>query len=89
VRACKNPAWLVVLAADATRLYNHIEERRVYPNVDNMARVHEGYDLLERLATSRQHVIPGHDPAVLYRYPAAGPGASRLGGPARAEPRRS
>jgi hypothetical protein len=31
----------------------------------------EGYDLLARLATSARHVIPGHDPAVLTRYPAA------------------
>jgi hypothetical protein len=31
----------------------------------------EGYDTLEKLASSKQHVIPGHDPLVLARYPAA------------------
>jgi glyoxylase-like metal-dependent hydrolase (beta-lactamase superfamily II) len=61
----------VVLASDATHLYNHFEQGRVFPIVDNVAAVLEGYDLLAKLATSRSHVIPGHDPLVLERYPAA------------------
>jgi hypothetical protein len=43
----------------------------VFPIVDNVAAVLEGYDLLAKLASSRRHVIPGHDPLVLERYPAA------------------
>ena len=70
----KTQRGFVVLAADATHLYNHFEERRVFPIVDSVASVLEGYDLLDRLATSRQHIFPGHDPAVLARYPAARPG---------------
>jgi hypothetical protein len=31
----------------------------------------EGYNTLERLASSKDHIIPGHDPLVLARYPAA------------------
>jgi glyoxylase-like metal-dependent hydrolase (beta-lactamase superfamily II) len=61
----------VVLAADATHLYNHIEQRRVFPITYNVAEVLEGYDTLLRLASSAQHVVPGHDPLVLKRYPAA------------------
>ena len=34
----------------------------------------EGYDTLKKLATSPRHVVPGHDPLVLARYPAAKPG---------------
>jgi hypothetical protein len=67
----KTRRGFVVLAADAAHLYTHFDERRVFPIVDNVARVLEGYDLLARLATSARHVIPGHDPAVLTRYPAA------------------
>jgi glyoxylase-like metal-dependent hydrolase (beta-lactamase superfamily II) len=67
----KTRRGFVVLAADAAHLYNHFEERRVFPIVDSIERVLEGYDLLAKLATSRRHVIPGHDPAVLTRYPAA------------------
>src|SRR5581483_3174802 len=34
------------------------------------ARIFDGPTKLKRLATSPQHVIPGHDPLVLQRYPA-------------------
>jgi glyoxylase-like metal-dependent hydrolase (beta-lactamase superfamily II) len=61
----------VVLASDATHLYNHFDEDRVFPVTYHPAEVLEGYKLLRRLATSKAHVIPGHDPAVLRRYPAA------------------
>jgi len=30
----------------------------------------EGYDALRRLASSPAHVVPGHDPLVMQRYPA-------------------
>jgi hypothetical protein len=48
----------------------------------------EGYATMRRLASSPAHIIPGHDPLVLSRYPQAKPG---LDGIARldAEPRAS
>jgi glyoxylase-like metal-dependent hydrolase (beta-lactamase superfamily II) len=61
----------VVLASDASHLYDHFEKGRVFPLVYNIGEVLEGYSLLEKLASSREHIIPGHDPAVLSRYPAA------------------
>jgi glyoxylase-like metal-dependent hydrolase (beta-lactamase superfamily II) len=61
----------VVLASDATHLYEHIEEGRVFPIVYNVGDVLEGYETVKKLADSRHHIIPGHDPAVLDRYPAA------------------
>lgn len=61
----------VVLASDATHLYNHFEQGRVFPTTYNPAEVLEGYEALKRLATSTAHIVPGHDPAVLKRYPAA------------------
>jgi glyoxylase-like metal-dependent hydrolase (beta-lactamase superfamily II) len=64
----------VVLAADATHLYRHMDEGRIFPTTYNVAEVLEGYDTLRKLATSRDHVVPGHDPLVLARYPAAKPG---------------
>ncbi|MFZ0094426.1 MAG: hypothetical protein WAK97_10930 [Pseudolabrys sp.] len=60
-----------MLASDATHLYQHFEEGRVFPTTYNPAEVLEGYDLLRKLASSNAHIIPGHDPAVLKRYPAA------------------
>ena len=73
----------VVLAADATHLYAHIDGGRVFPITYNVEEVVEGYETLKRLATSPRHVVPGHDPLVLQRYPAAKPGPRRLGGAAR------
>jgi len=64
----------VVLAADAAHLYAHLESGRVFPITYNVAEVVEGYETLRKLATSREHVVPGHDPLVLARYPAAKPG---------------
>jgi glyoxylase-like metal-dependent hydrolase (beta-lactamase superfamily II) len=64
----------VVIAADATHLYAHIENNRVFPVVYNVAEVLEGYRKLKKLAGDPQRVVPGHDPDVLRRYPAARPG---------------
>jgi hypothetical protein len=40
--------------------------------VYNVAEVLEGYETLKRLAPTINHIVPGHDPKVLERYPAAG-----------------
>ena len=64
----------VVLAADASHLYSHMDGGRVFPLTYNIEEVVEGYDTLRRLASSSDHVVPGHDPLVLKRYPAAKPG---------------
>jgi hypothetical protein len=40
----------------------------------NIEEVVEGYATLNKLAASPRHVVPGHDPLVLARYPAAKPG---------------
>lgn len=64
----------VVLASDATHLYAHVNSGRVFPITYNVGEVLEGYATLKKLATSPRHVVPGHDPLVLSRYPAAKPG---------------
>ena len=64
----------VVLAADAAHLYAHLETGRIFPITYNVAEVVEGYGTLHKLASSREHVVPGHDPLVLEHYPAAKPG---------------
>jgi len=61
----------VVLAADATHLYSHIDEGRVFPITYSVAETLEGYSRIKKLADSPGHIIPGHDPKVLQRYPAA------------------
>jgi len=60
----------VVLASDASHYYANMEERRPFPIVYNVADMMEGWDRARELADSPDHVIPGHDPRVLERYPA-------------------
>jgi metallo-beta-lactamase superfamily protein len=50
--------------------YEHFEQRRVYSLVYHLGEALEGYDKLRRLAASLRHIIPGHDPLVMRRYPA-------------------
>ena len=64
----------VVLASDTAHLYSHIEQGRVFPITYNVGEVLDGYETLRRLGSSANHVVPGHDPKVLQRYPAARPG---------------
>src|SRR5688572_8898177 len=61
----------VVLASDATHLYAHVNEGRVFPVTYSVAETLEGYRTLRKLAESSKHIVPGHDPAVLTEYPAA------------------
>jgi glyoxylase-like metal-dependent hydrolase (beta-lactamase superfamily II) len=61
----------VVIASDTTHLYTHVEGGRVFPLTYNVGDVLEGYETLKKLASSMSHIVPGHDPAVLTRYPAA------------------
>ncbi len=61
----------VVLASDATHFYANIEEDRPFNIVADLARMYGAFDLVRSLADSPAHVVPGHDPLVMERYPAA------------------
>jgi glyoxylase-like metal-dependent hydrolase (beta-lactamase superfamily II) len=69
VRVHTERGW-VVLASDASHLYANMEQSRPFPAVYNVGDMIEGYRRVHELADSAQHVVPGHDPAVLTRYPA-------------------
>lgn len=60
----------VVLASDASHFYAHMEQDRAFPILYNLGELLEGYRTLYKLASSDRHVIPGHDPLVIERYPA-------------------
>jgi glyoxylase-like metal-dependent hydrolase (beta-lactamase superfamily II) len=69
--------WMV-LASDASHFYANMEEVRPFPIVHHMGDMLEGYRTLRRLADSSAHIIPGHDPLVLKRYPAPRPDLSGI-----------
>jgi glyoxylase-like metal-dependent hydrolase (beta-lactamase superfamily II) len=73
VRVRTAAGWLV-LASDATHYYENFESGRPFPIVFDLGAMVEGWETLRRLAAPGGIVIPGHDPAVLARYPPAGPG---------------
>ncbi len=63
----------VVLASDASHYYANMDEGRPFPIVYNVGDMIEGWARVRALADSAGHVIPGHDPRVLERYPAPSP----------------
>ena len=69
VRVKTRSGWLV-LASDASHFYANMEQTRPFPIVWSVADMVDGYRKLASLAQSREHIIPGHDPLVLERYPA-------------------
>jgi glyoxylase-like metal-dependent hydrolase (beta-lactamase superfamily II) len=69
VRVRTRRGWLV-LASDASHFYANLEQVRPFPIVWSVADMVEGYAKLRALAESPAHIIPGHDPLVLQRYPA-------------------
>lgn len=73
VMRVKTQRGWVVLASDASHFYANFEQMRAYATVYNVGDMLEGFSTVKRLATSPRHVIPGHDPLVLRRYPAPKP----------------
>jgi glyoxylase-like metal-dependent hydrolase (beta-lactamase superfamily II) len=72
VRVRTRRGWLV-LASDASHFYANMEQVRPFPIVWSVADMVQGYRRLRELAESPEHIIPGHDPLVLERYPAPSP----------------
>jgi glyoxylase-like metal-dependent hydrolase (beta-lactamase superfamily II) len=69
VRVATRRGWLV-LASDASHFYANMEQARPFPIVWSVADMIDGYERMRGLAASREHIIPGHDPLVMERYPA-------------------
>ena len=60
----------VVLASDVTHFYENLEAKRPFTTAFHVGDMLEGFDRLKALAPTPQHIIPGHDPLVMQRYPA-------------------
>jgi glyoxylase-like metal-dependent hydrolase (beta-lactamase superfamily II) len=63
----------VVLASDAVHLYEEFERDRPFAVIANLEEMYGAYDLVRRLCEeSRAVLVPGHDPAVISRFPGLG-----------------
>ncbi|HMH17186.1 MAG TPA: N-acyl homoserine lactonase family protein [Burkholderiales bacterium] len=70
VRVHTRVGWMV-LASDASHLYENMHEERPFPIVYDVGRMIEGYRRLRELADAPELIVPGHDPLVMKRYPPA------------------
>jgi glyoxylase-like metal-dependent hydrolase (beta-lactamase superfamily II) len=64
--------WVVV-ASDVTHYYENMEKGRPYTTAFHVGLMLQGFDTLRASAPSPQHIVPGHDPEVMRRYPPASP----------------
>jgi len=69
----RTAAGHVVLASDASHFYENRAEDRPAPILHCMPAVYAAFDRIVELADGEDLIVPGHDPAVLQRYPAAAP----------------
>ncbi len=69
VVAVETARGTLVLASDCVPFYAHLQSRRIYPVIDCLPDILDGYGRIEALATDPNHIVPGHDPQVLDIYP--------------------
>jgi glyoxylase-like metal-dependent hydrolase (beta-lactamase superfamily II) len=60
----------VVLASDASHFYENIQTNRPFIAAVDISAMLDSFRKVERLADSRRHIVPGHDPLVMQRYAA-------------------
>ena len=60
----------VVLAVDTAHYYENMEKPSPFPLVYSVADMLRGFHTMRAIAASPRHIIPGHDPLVMQRYPA-------------------
>jgi glyoxylase-like metal-dependent hydrolase (beta-lactamase superfamily II) len=64
----------IVLASDATHFYANLQEDRPFSIVHSLPGMYDAFDRVRELADGDdERIVPGHDPLVLERYPAAAP----------------
>jgi glyoxylase-like metal-dependent hydrolase (beta-lactamase superfamily II) len=68
VRVHTKRGW-VVLASDAAHYYANMNDANPFTIVYDVAQMLDGHRLCIALADSIDHVVPGHDPLVLQKYP--------------------
>ncbi|MEQ9177096.1 MAG: N-acyl homoserine lactonase family protein [Alphaproteobacteria bacterium] len=72
VRVMTKAGWLL-LASDICHFRENLTDRRPFPVAANVVDMLRAYETAEALADGADLIIPGHDPDVMERFPAAGP----------------
>src|SRR3546814_19465909 len=66
VRVWTRRGWVVV-ASDATHLYENFRRPSPFPAVYNVGDMMEGFRTIRQLAAREHNIIPGHDPLEIGR----------------------
>ena len=78
VRVKTQAGWLC-LASDASHFYENFLTRKPFPIVVDVEAMYRGWDIIQKLASTPEQCVPGHDPLVLDLFPKVGPpGVVRL-----------
>jgi glyoxylase-like metal-dependent hydrolase (beta-lactamase superfamily II) len=64
----------VILASDAVHVFEETDEERPFAIFYDLPGMLEGYRRINKLAGTRDLIVPGHDARVTKAYPAAAPG---------------
>jgi glyoxylase-like metal-dependent hydrolase (beta-lactamase superfamily II) len=72
VRVHTKRGWVVV-ASDVTHFYENLESRRPFVTSFHVGEMLDGFEALMAAAPTPAHIVPGHDPLVMARYPAPRP----------------
>jgi len=72
VRVHTRRGWVVV-ASDVTHFYENMASGRPFTTAFHVGEMLEAFDMLVASAPTRKHIVPGHDPLVMTRYPAPTP----------------
>ena len=63
----------MVLASDAAHYLENYLNRSPFPIVTDVADMIRGYETIDALAQTRDHVVAGHDPLTMTQYQRVGP----------------
>ena len=69
----RSPRGPVVLASDVAHYYESFEQETAFLTHEDLFQMLESYRKLRALAPDNCHIVPGHDPLVMQRYPAPRP----------------
>ncbi len=69
VRVHTKRGW-VVLASDSSHYYENMQRNRPFTTAFNIGDMIDSYRVVEKLAPTPAHIVPGHDPLVMQEYPA-------------------
>ncbi|EAV41005.1 hypothetical protein SIAM614_29786 [Stappia aggregata IAM 12614] len=72
VRVLTEAGWMC-LASDAAHYYENFLDAKPFPIVVDMQDMLDGFGTIQRLASSVNLVVPGHDPLVRTLFPQHGP----------------